>query len=335
MKNKNGIVGENDLHPGFYCGPLRPADAKGYRAAGIMLLRQQQRRQGQENPQYFEATAAATDDSSTTTPKSCRVQVLLCAESRKKNKSKDPPTPGGNNSTNENMEVNLLGGKIEAEDGLDARVTAAREFWEETGGMVDVAEARRLVGLNSTTTGAGAGSSDEKVEDDIKDKSTTPTTIWLGPAKYALHIMHDNDNDNDNDNQKQWNDMPLQYWETLQSGAPLPSGAEADHLVWVDWDLILKECNQQFRTRSKHKQNAATPITFQVPPSLEDQSSSSSCSVTLNFSYFTASMFSNLVLQKGVNTAIQNMNRSMEEREASPVVDDLEQASKSLASLQI
>ena len=324
---KNTRSTESELTPGFYCGPLRPADAKGYKAAGILLLRQKQ-----ECPvtttNYFEATSPSTETSSARSNSSSRtnVQVLLCAENRKKKKNKGPRNPADDNT----MEVNLLGGKIEPVDGHDARVTASREFWEETGGMASLFECQRLVGIHSNPV-AASSESEHTILQQQQDGQSNVTTIWYGPGKYALYVMQDDNQ------QQQWDDMPLRYWETVQSGGPLPDGAEADHLVWVDWDLIVREC--QPRSRSNHKQESP-PITFQVPPTDETTSPDDSSplgtamsgSMTLQFTYFTTSIFCQKEIQNGVESAIRSINRNTT---GASMQADLQVASELLANIRI
>lgn len=301
------------LYPGFYCEPvLRPSEAKGYKAAGILLLRH---RSAQTT--HFEATRSWSNDNSNNKRSVGKTQVLLCAENRKKKRQQE-----GHNINNDGdpplTEVNLLGGKIEPNDSQNARQTAAREFWEETGGISPLSECERLVGIAHRGHAEHPSGHQPGGEQNIDNM----TTIWCGPGKYALHVLHEDNPQN----QQQWDDIPFRYWETIQKGGVFPSGSEAaaDHLVWVDWDLMVREC--QPGSRSKHKQDAP-PITFQVP-GCDD-------AITLKLTYFTTSLFSQKALQDGVETAIRKMGRNVEEVRGSLQNDNVQEASKVLANIRI
>ena len=305
------------LYPGFYCEPvLRPSEAKGYKAAGILLLRH---RPPSAQSTCFEATCLESSAGSNNKISVGKAQVLLCAENRKKKRqqqghniasSSDPPL----------TEVNLLGGKIEPEDRQDARQTAAREFWEETGGIAPLNECERLVGIahHGYTDAEHHANNQPGGEQNVNNM----TTIWCGPGKYALHVLHEDSPKN----QQQWDAIPFRYWEIIQKGGVFPSGSEAaaDHLVWVDWDLMIREC--QPGSRSKHKQDAP-PITFQVPGCND--------AITLKLTYFTTSLFSQKALQDGVESAIRKMGSNVEEGRGSLQNDDVEKASKLLANFRI
>ncbi|CAB9527389.1 expressed unknown protein [Seminavis robusta] len=247
--------GKDGLRTDVYYGALEETEAKGYRAAGILLLR---KRPTTEGPSYFEAT--------TTTSSSSSIQVLCCAEVRKKKKQKPK---------NGIVELNLLGGKIEDADGTDSRVTAAREFWEETGGMVPLAECQRI--LNH-------------------DNKVLP--IWCGPGKYALYVAYDGNNN------PQWDQLPVTYSEALQSGKELPEGAEASHLVWVDW-AIIQQCSQSRKKKKKPANDSIGSddgtISFLVPSADNTDGER----ITVQQSNFVKYLFPDSNFQGGVELAIQ------------------------------
>jgi len=371
--DKTTAIQENELHPRFYYGSsLRPADAKGYKAAGILLLRFQPDDDDEDDNtsdsnRYFEVSSSSSlssinpntttnastkSSSSNSNRKRRRVQVLLCAEQRTNKKKHNrtannsattsPRTSNFNNtidtSASRNLEINLLGGKIESTDEQDARRTAAREFWEETGELVShFHDCQRLVGIVSET-GKKPAFQDAPLESEMMSM----TTIWCGPGKYVLHVMHENNEQQ----QQKWNEVPLKYWQKLQSKESLSSGSEADYLVWVDWDLIVQEC-QGSRSRSKHAKESPL-LSFQVPlPMKKDETITSSDtgddesnnSMSLQFSFFTTSVLSNKVVQAGVNSTIRKMNQSNQtsKRDSSVTQEqsDIEAVSESIATLAV
>lgn len=272
-------IAENELDlKGFYVGSLRDADAKGYRAAGILLLRRKPRTEEEKEQQRPLYQATATN----TTPRTNNdVQVLLCAEVRKKSQN--------------TLELNLLGGKIEDADGQDPRKTAAREFWEETGQLVSLQSCEQHLGLTKNS--------------DDSSPNNRSTTIWCGPGKYVLYAVPTK-NVSSTDPQTSWDNLTHQYAKLSAAGS-LPKGAEPDYLVWVDWDLIQSHCSKSTIYRRKDNLPA---LSFWVPSTAstaaDEENSTSPNSLSLKFSFFTMSLLSNHILQEGVDQAIESLRTS-------------------------
>jgi 8-oxo-dGTP pyrophosphatase MutT (NUDIX family) len=234
-----------------YYGPLEASEAEGYRAAGILLLRQ-------KPVPYYEATTYCSAES--------HVQVLCCAEIRNKKK----------NDTVGPLQLSLLGGKIEDTDGQDARVTAAREFWEETGGIVPLEACQGIVGLITS-----------------QDFTSESLPVWCGHAKYVLYVVYEQDPQQ----QIQWDNLPSRHSEALRFGGPdLPKDAEASHLIWVDWKLIKDKLNKNSRSQGESisffvpSDNVAQPERHVVP-----------------FSIHAKFTFANPTVQQGIDTFIQKV----------------------------
>jgi 8-oxo-dGTP pyrophosphatase MutT (NUDIX family) len=251
------ISPKSDLEPNFYVGTLRLAEAKGFRAAGILLMRRSASSGVTKEPLY-EARSSSLSPSSSSLLSS--VQVLLCAEVRKKK---------------QNLELNLLGGKVEPHDGQDSRITAAREFWEETGRFVPLSTCQRLVGIASE-------------DDNHSSMPKAATPIWCGPGKYVLYaasLLED-------DCAVCYEKLPEHFFQASRANS-LPPGAEPDFLVWVDWDLIQQQPGGE-RQES---------FTFWVPSDTESERTS----LSLQLSRFTKSMLNNAVLQQGVLMVINDL----------------------------
>jgi len=292
----------NEVDNGFYCGPLRRQEKEGYKAAGILLLRQRDPAPPSHVP-YFEASETSLGTSPGSPNSACRstVQVLLCAEVRKKK----------TNSTGGDVEVNLLGGKIEDRD-EGPEFTAAREFWEETGRISNLSECQRLVGIGDSSKGGGQ---DDPAKAAMAGGTSTPpnarhadkniTTVWCGSGKYVLYVSFPPSLSQEEQQQSSWDQLPLAYRE-LAIAEKLPPGAEPAHLVWVDWDLIRK------RVQDK---KLVDPVLFKVPSAAgiidngqqpeSGETGLNSVSLSVPFSRFTKEILRHPTLLEAVDSAIQ------------------------------